>query len=188
MFCADRCAISSLGEAVDLALQFPAEAVGVVVDTYHVWWDAQLAAELARAAGRIVSYQLCDWILPLPPDVLLGRGHLGDGYIDFAAITALVLAAGYQGYAEVEIINAESGTRRRTRPRRRLGTGSPSCSGDILGGIETPRSAARRGTTPWTPGRLRSRRPGRVRPRPPPRRHSQGSRAAARRASPADVR
>ncbi len=41
MFCADRCVISSLSEAVDLALQFPADAVGVVVDTYHVWWDAQ---------------------------------------------------------------------------------------------------------------------------------------------------
>jgi sugar phosphate isomerase/epimerase len=107
MFCADRCAISSLGEALDLALQFPAEAVGVVVDTYHVWWDARLAAEISRAAGRIVSYQLCDWILPLPSDMLLGRGQLGDGCIDFALISSLVEAAGYTGYAEVEIFNQE---------------------------------------------------------------------------------
>jgi sugar phosphate isomerase/epimerase len=107
MFCADRCAISRLGEAVDLALQFPADAVGVVVDTYHVWWDAALAADLERAAGRIVSYQVSDWILPLPADLLLGRGHLGDGFIDFRAITKLVLATGYTGYAEVEIMNAE---------------------------------------------------------------------------------
>jgi sugar phosphate isomerase/epimerase len=107
MFCADRCAISSLGEAVDLALEFPADAVGVVVDTYHVWWDARLAADIRRAAGRIVSYQLCDWILPLPADLLLGRGHLGDGFIDFRSITAWVLAAGYTGFAEVEIFNQE---------------------------------------------------------------------------------
>ncbi|HET7017057.1 MAG TPA: sugar phosphate isomerase/epimerase family protein [Streptosporangiaceae bacterium] len=107
MFCADRCAISRLGEAVDLALQFPADAVGVVVDTYHVWWDSALATDLERAAGRIVSYQLCDWILPLPADVLLGRGHLGDGFIDFRSITRLVRAAGYQGYVEVEILNAD---------------------------------------------------------------------------------
>jgi sugar phosphate isomerase/epimerase len=105
MFCADRCVVSRLGEAVDLAALFPAEAVGVVVDTYHVWWDTQLPADIARAAGRIVSYQLCDWILPLPQDMLLGRGHLGDGYIDFRAITAEVLAAGYTGYAEIEIFN-----------------------------------------------------------------------------------
>ena len=58
--------IASLGEAVDLALRFPADAVGVVVDTYHVWWDARLAAGIARAAGRIVGYQVCDWVLPLP--------------------------------------------------------------------------------------------------------------------------
>jgi sugar phosphate isomerase/epimerase len=107
MFCADRSAIASLGEAVDLALTFPAEVVGVVVDTYHVWWDARLAAEIARAAGRIVSYQVCDWTLPLPADTLLGRGHLGDGVVDFGPISAAVTAAGYQGYVEVEIFNAD---------------------------------------------------------------------------------
>jgi len=107
MFCADRCVIASLGEAVDLALLFPAEAVGVVVDTYHVWWDARLGAEVARAAGRIVSYQVCDWVLPLPADALLGRGHLGEGVIDFGPVTAAVAAAGYRGYVEVEIFNAD---------------------------------------------------------------------------------
>ena len=107
MFCADRCVIASLGEAVDLALLFPAEAVGVVVDTYHVWWDPRLFADVARAAGRIVSYQVCDWVLPLPADALLGRGHLGDGVIDFGPVSAAVAAAGYEGYVEVEIFNAD---------------------------------------------------------------------------------
>jgi sugar phosphate isomerase/epimerase len=107
MFCADRCVISSLGEAVDLALTFPADAVGVVVDTYHVWWDARLPEEIARAGSRIVSYQLADWVLPLPSDILLGRGHLGDGVIDFGPISASVAAAGYAGYVEVEIFNAQ---------------------------------------------------------------------------------
>jgi sugar phosphate isomerase/epimerase len=107
MFCADRSVIASLGEAVDLALDFPAEVVGVVVDTYHIWWDARLAAEIARAAGRIVSYQVCDWVLPLPADILLGRGHVGDGVIDFGPISAAVTAAGYRGYVEVEIFNAD---------------------------------------------------------------------------------
>jgi sugar phosphate isomerase/epimerase len=106
MFCADRCVIASLGEAVDLALEFPPDAVGVVVDTYHVWWDARLAAEMARAAGRVVGYQVCDWVVPLPADILLGRGHLGDGVIDFGPISAAVAAAGYDGFVEVEIFNA----------------------------------------------------------------------------------
>ena len=106
MFCADRCVISRLGEAVDLAMLFPADAVGVVVDTYNVWWDAQLSADIARAGQRIAGYQMGDWVLPLPADTLLGRGHLGDGVIDFGPISASVLAAGYDGYAEVEIFNA----------------------------------------------------------------------------------
>jgi sugar phosphate isomerase/epimerase len=107
MFCADRCVISSLGEAVDLAVLFPAEAVGVVVDTYHVWWDARLADEIARAGRRIVSFQVCDWVLPLPADTLLGRGHLGDGCIDFGPIASAVATAGYDGDVEVEIFNAD---------------------------------------------------------------------------------
>jgi sugar phosphate isomerase/epimerase len=107
MFCADRCVISSLGEAVDLAVAFPAGTVGVVVDTYHVWWDVRLAAEIARAAGRVFSFQVCDWVVPLPADVLLGRGHLGDGVIDFRPVAEAAAAAGYRGYVEVEIFNTE---------------------------------------------------------------------------------
>ncbi len=106
MFGADRSVICSVGEAVDLALEFPADAVGVVVDTYHVWWDARVVDEIARASGRIVGYQVCDWVLPLPADTLLGRGHVGDGVIDFGPISAAVTAAGYDGYVEVEIFNA----------------------------------------------------------------------------------
>lgn len=107
MFCADRCVISTLAEATDLASRFPAEVVGVVVDTYHVWWDVRLPAEIARAAGRIVSFQLADWVLPLPADALLGRGHIGDGVIDVRAIAGAVDAAGYTGYVEVEIFNQD---------------------------------------------------------------------------------
>ena len=48
VFAADRCVITRLGEAIDLAAQFPADAVGVVVDTYHVWWDASLLADISK--------------------------------------------------------------------------------------------------------------------------------------------
>jgi sugar phosphate isomerase/epimerase len=107
MFCADRCVVSTLGQALDLAEPFPGKAVGVVVDTYHVWWDPDLDAQVARAGGRITSFQVCDWVVPLPADMLLGRGHLGDGHVDFRRIAGLVGAAGYRGYVEVEIFNAD---------------------------------------------------------------------------------
>jgi sugar phosphate isomerase/epimerase len=97
--------LSRLADALDLALLFPADTVGVVVDTYHVWWDSQAAADIARARGRIVGYQVSDWVVPLPSDMLLGRGHLGDGCIDFRPITQHVLDAGFDGFTEVEIMN-----------------------------------------------------------------------------------
>ena len=109
MFCADRAVVSTLGQALDIAEAFPAEQVGVVVDTYHVWWDPELEASIARAGkgNRILSYQECDWVVPLPADMLLGRGHVGDGHIDFVRMRRLVTAAGWTGYAEVEIFNQE---------------------------------------------------------------------------------
>jgi sugar phosphate isomerase/epimerase len=107
MFCADRCVLTRLGDAVELALLFPADTVGVVIDSYNVWWDSQVAADITRARGRIAGYQLSDWVVPLPGDMLLGRGHLGDGSIDFRLITQLVLDAGFDGFAEVEIMNQD---------------------------------------------------------------------------------
>ncbi|MCG7583294.1 sugar phosphate isomerase/epimerase [Mycolicibacterium sp. OfavD-34-C] len=107
VFCAERAVISTLGQALDLATPFPAHAVGVVIDTFHVWWDPGLAESVARAgaAGRISSYQICDWLVPMAADPLVSRGIMGDGVIDFAAITALVDQAGYRGDIEVEIFN-----------------------------------------------------------------------------------
>jgi sugar phosphate isomerase/epimerase len=107
MFCADRAVVSTLGQALDLAESLPGAQVGVVVDTYHVWWDPAVEAQIARAGDRIASYQVCDWLTPLPADALLGRGVMGDGHIDFAPLTAAVDAAGYTGDIEVEIFNAE---------------------------------------------------------------------------------
>ncbi|MEU0487465.1 TIM barrel protein, partial [Streptosporangium sp. NPDC006013] len=107
MYCADRAVLSTLGQALDLAEPHPPEQVGVVVDTFHVWWDPNVLEQIARASGRIASYQVCDFLSPLPADVLLGRGVMGEGVIDFAPLTEAVAAAGYTGDIEVEIFNAD---------------------------------------------------------------------------------
>ncbi|MEV0593536.1 sugar phosphate isomerase/epimerase family protein [Nonomuraea cavernae] len=107
VYCPDRAVLSTLGQALDLCLAYPPEQVGVVVDTFHVWWDPRLPDDLARARGRIAAYQVCDYLHPLPADVLLGRGMMGDGVIDFGPITRAVAGAGYTGDVEVEIFNAD---------------------------------------------------------------------------------
>ncbi len=109
MYAADRAVLSTLGQALDLAAPHPAEAVGVVVDTFHVWWDPPLQEQIARAGaeGRIASYQVCDFNLPIAADALLSRGFMGDGVIDFASIGGWVAEAGYNGAVEVEIFNED---------------------------------------------------------------------------------
>ncbi|MQY16485.1 hypothetical protein SRB5_66840 [Streptomyces sp. RB5] len=107
MYAADRCVVSTLAQALELAERFDAADVGVVVDTYHLWWDDTVADGIARAGagGRIAAFQLADWVTPLPEGVLLGRGQLGDGSVNFRWFCERVDAAGYDGPVEVEIFN-----------------------------------------------------------------------------------
>lgn len=107
MFASDRCVVSTLAQALDLAERFPAHQVGVTVDTYHLWWDDRAPEQIARAgaAGRIHTFQLADWTTPLPEGVLNGRGQIGDGSVDMREWKGYVEAAGYTGPIEVELFN-----------------------------------------------------------------------------------
>jgi sugar phosphate isomerase/epimerase len=105
MMIGERSAIVSLGEALALARTFGDPGVGVVVDAYHVFWDARLEDELAAAHGLVAGYHVSDWLVPTP-DLLAGRGLMGDGIIDLPHVRALVEATGYDGPIEVEVINA----------------------------------------------------------------------------------
>ncbi|WP_225096379.1 sugar phosphate isomerase/epimerase [Streptomyces sp. CoH27] len=107
MYASDRCVVSTLAQALDIAERFPAHQVGVTVDTYHIWWDDQAPAQIARAGAsdRIHTFQLADWTTPLPEGVLNGRGQIGDGAIDMREWKGYVEAAGYTGPIEVELFN-----------------------------------------------------------------------------------
>jgi sugar phosphate isomerase/epimerase len=104
MMIGERSAIVTLGEALALARGFDSPDVGVVVDAYHVFWDPQLEEDLAGAHGLIAGHHVCDWLVPTP-DLLAGRGLMGDGIIDLPRLRALIEATGYDGPIEVEVIN-----------------------------------------------------------------------------------
>ena len=104
MYAGDRSVVVSLGEANRLAAQFDPGQVGVVIDAYHVWWDADVFAQIRAATGRIVGFHVCDWLVPTP-DMLNGRGMMGDGVIELRKLRAAVDATGYAGPIEVEIFN-----------------------------------------------------------------------------------
>ncbi len=99
--------IASLEEANDLAEQFEADTVGVIADVYHIWWDAFVEREIARAGARIAGFHVSDWTTPTG-DVTADRAMIGDGCIDLPALEAAVSSAGYRADVEIEILNARA--------------------------------------------------------------------------------
>ena len=108
MTAADRCVVSTLAQALDLCDAL-GDGVGVTIDTYHVWWDPDLAHQIARAGagGKILAHHICDWLVPTR-DLLLDRGMMGDGVIDLRGFRAMIEAAGFFGPQEVEIFSSEN--------------------------------------------------------------------------------
>ena len=106
MYAAERSVVNTLAQANELASAYAAEHVGIIVDVFHVWWDPELYAQIERAAGRILGFHVSDWIVPTP-DLLMGRGMMGDGVIDIKSIRQAVEKSGYRGPIEVEIFNQD---------------------------------------------------------------------------------
>jgi sugar phosphate isomerase/epimerase len=114
MYAADRGCVTTLKEMLDIADALGNDGpdngepgnngLGIAVDTYHVWWDPELASQLARAGKRIIAHHICDWLVPTR-HMLNDRGMMGDGVVDFRAIRAMIEAAGYHGIQEVEIFS-----------------------------------------------------------------------------------
>jgi sugar phosphate isomerase/epimerase len=108
MYAADRACVNTLEQALDLCDELDAArtgALGVAVDVYHVWWDAKLQQQIARAGReRLLAFHVCDWLTPTT-DLLNDRGMMGDGVIDIPRIRGWVEAQGFAGYSEVEIFS-----------------------------------------------------------------------------------
>ncbi len=112
MICASRSVLVSLEEANDWMDEIAAgPELGLAIDVYHLWWDPNLAREIARAAPRIAAYHINDWLHDTR-DLRLDRGMMGDGAIDLPAFRGLMEAAGWTGHHEVEIFSERNWWRR----------------------------------------------------------------------------
>ncbi len=108
MYAADRACVNTLRQALGLCDAIDPErqgGLGVAVDTYHVWWDADVWPQIERAGrDRLLAFHVCDWLVPTK-DMLLDRGMMGDGVIDIPAYRRAVEAQGYDGFVEVELLS-----------------------------------------------------------------------------------
>ncbi len=106
MYADARSVINTLGQANDLCEKIGSPRLGVAVDVYHLWWDPELEAQIARcgALGKILAFHVCDWRTPTL-DFLNDRGLPGEGCIDIPLIRSWVEKAGFSGFVEMEIFS-----------------------------------------------------------------------------------
>lgn len=106
MYADQRSAVATMKTANEMCEFIGSPSVGVAVDLFHVWWDPELEAQMARCGrnGNIFALHLCDWKLNMS-HMLQDRGLMGEGIIDVNRIRRMAEDAGFRGYLEVEIFS-----------------------------------------------------------------------------------
>jgi sugar phosphate isomerase/epimerase len=104
MYAGDRSVVNTCAQANAIIGKLGDEASGLVADLYHCWWDPQFEAELVRAGpDRILTFHLCDWLVPTRS--FFDRGMPGDGVIDLARHREVLDLIGYKGPFELELFS-----------------------------------------------------------------------------------
>ena len=107
-YAADRACVNTTKQALDICDRLDPQRsgmLGVALDVYHIWWDPEVLAQIARAGkDRLLAFHVCDWLVPTT-DILNDRGMMGDGVIDIKRLRAAVEAEGFAGYSEIEIFS-----------------------------------------------------------------------------------
>ena len=106
MYADCRSAINTLCQANDLAEELNSPWLGIALDVYHLWWDANLEKEIKRCGqnDNLSAFHICDWKCPTL-DMLNDRGLMGEGCINIKEIRGWVEESGFKGFIEVEIFS-----------------------------------------------------------------------------------
>jgi sugar phosphate isomerase/epimerase len=106
MYADDRSAVNTMRQAADICAELRSPWLGIAVDVYHVWWDPDLEAEIARAGRQrwLAAFHVCDWRTPTT-DLLEDRGLPGEGCIPVRTIRGWVEETGFDGFNEVEVFS-----------------------------------------------------------------------------------
>lgn len=98
----DASFVNTLRDAVDVAER---TGLGLVADFGNCWMERDLAEVLQRAAPHICLAQICDVIIGGPGRPPAGgRVHLGEGELPVRRLLQAVLATGYQGPFDLEVL------------------------------------------------------------------------------------
>jgi sugar phosphate isomerase/epimerase len=95
--------ISSFDQAVRVIEEVGSDHLGVVLDIWHVWDDPELRSSIASHAALIYGVQVNDWRDPTraPSDRVLP----GEGIADVPGLMSTLIAAGFDGWYDLEIMS-----------------------------------------------------------------------------------
>jgi sugar phosphate isomerase/epimerase len=99
--------ITTLGEAVELLEEADHPALGLQVDTWHIWNTPNVVEEIERYANRFVGVHVADWREPTRG--WCDRALPGDGAADLPVLLGALDRAGWDGFYDVEIFS-DNGT------------------------------------------------------------------------------
>ena len=97
-------AIWTVDQALSVIEDVGHDAVGLCLDYWNVWQNADLAAQIARAGDRIFTVQASDWRTPRS---FADRIVPGDGAIPLAELMRWTREAGFEGAYVVEIFSQD---------------------------------------------------------------------------------
>lgn len=99
---ADKGCINQLSHARATVADLP--SVGLVVDLFHSWWDADLDDTIANASADLFGVQICG-VLTGSAGAPPRRAELAEGAVDVAGFVSQLVAAGYTGPFEYEVFH-----------------------------------------------------------------------------------
>ena len=104
--CANRGVLTTTSLALDWCDVLDADdIVGVALDTYAIWWDPDVQAQIARAGSRLLNLHIADWRRDTR-DVRFDRAMPGEGAIEMAHLIGAARNAGFAGPLEVELFSS----------------------------------------------------------------------------------
>jgi sugar phosphate isomerase/epimerase len=98
--------VSMFEDAIDVVDRVGSDRCGVVFDTWHVWWQRRALELLATCGKRLMSVQLSDHkAITLRT---LDRAQLGDGIIPWPETLDAIMATGFDGCLDIEVISDDN--------------------------------------------------------------------------------
>ena len=97
--------VTSLDDLTALLDMVPSQQVKFALDTYHLGWDPHLVQRIPEIAPHLALVQLGD--ARSVPKGEQDRCRLGDGVIPLREIVDALIAAGYNGFYDIELLGEE---------------------------------------------------------------------------------